>query len=91
MGDLGPLKYIPTPSYGNYGGYYRRCRNRKRNVCPTPINWMDAEFQRHDSGMSNKNLVKNLKRGDPKKLGWYGKVYRWGAIAVFSVAGKFGF
>ena len=90
LGNL--VKRTPHPSYGNYGGYYRRCKNRKQKVCPEPIDWMDKAFQDYDKGMSNKDLVETLMSGKPSKLRhpFYGYIYRWGAIGVFSLANLFG-
>jgi len=82
------IKQIPHPEYKNYGGYYRRCRNKKLGICPIPTDWMDAEFQEHDRGMSDKDLVKRLKKGNPNKLGWYGKAYRLVSILVFSIIAR---
>jgi len=84
------IKRLPHPGYGHYGGYYVRCGNKKHNRCPTPVDSMDKEFQKHDQGMSNKDLVKGLKKLDAKEFSLYGKLYRLGAIGVFSVAVFFG-
>jgi len=86
------LKRFPHPSYGSYGGFYRRCKNRKERSCPLPIDWMDEAFKDHDLHILNNNdLVNVLKYSSPKTLKRpiYGKLYRWGTIAVFSVANFF--
>ena len=88
------IKRLPHPGYGNYGGYYVRCKTnekrKKNHRCPVPIDKLDKQFQKHDKGMSNKDLVKNLKKMSPRGLSPYGKLYRVGAITVFSVAVFFG-
>lgn len=84
---LNLIKRIPHPGYGNYGGYYKRCRNRKQGICPIPIDWLDRAFQQHDEDeLTDKELLTVMKSGSPKKLAKrvYGSAYRLGAIAVFS-------
>jgi len=41
------VKYIPLPTYGNYGGYYKRCKSHK--TCPLPEDEMDELFLAHDN------------------------------------------
>ncbi len=83
------IKRLPHPTYGSYGGFYKRCSNRKKGICPRPIDWMDKVFQEHDSGLSNTKLVNRLKQGNSSALRFYGKLYRLGTILVFSIAIKF--
>jgi len=83
------LKRFPHPAYGYYGGYYRRCKTREQGTCPVPIDWMDRAFQKHDSHtLNNKQLVYRLVLGNPYTLDrmTYGRLYRLGTIAVFSIA-----
>jgi len=86
------LKRFPHPTYGNYGGYYRRCKNRKLGICPMPIDWMDRVFEAHDDHLvNNKELVKLLKAGNLNPLSKliYGTLYKWGTIRVFAIANFF--
>lgn len=84
------MKRCPHPSYGNYGGFYRRCKNKKLGICPIPIDWMDEVFRCHDDHIyNNYKLVRKLKQGSATQLGLYGKVYRLGTIAVFSIGNWF--
>lgn len=89
MGDLGVIKQIPHPSYGYYGGYYARCKNKKAGVCPRPIDWLDGIFKDHDNGESNRTLVlrmlKNWVRLGQLKRKIYGPAYWAGTLVVFSI------
>lgn len=95
MANLGPIvSRIPHPQYGNYGGYWTRCKNKSAGVCPMPVDWMDAAFKDHDNGDSNRALVKKLWRGRKKlfklKRPVYGQLYWAGALTVFSIPALLG-
>ena len=46
------LRRMPHPTYGNYGGYSKRCviegLHVKRAKCPLPVDAMDGLFRQHD-------------------------------------------
>ena len=86
------VKRIPTPTYGHYGGYYKRCKNKRLGICPIPVDWMDNAFRQHDLGESNSQLIKRLKAGDPNSLRHkvYGKAFRQVVILLFSIEVKLG-
>ena len=79
---LNIVRYIPHPSYGNYGGRKNKCKGLD---CPIPIDWMDAAFASHDIDLKAKNkdadkiLGEKLQNGDPKDLklkpNWFAKLY----------------
>jgi len=82
------LRKIPTPGYGKCGGANRDCSITK------PRDWMDLAFEKHDNDLhkartqvgrdkADQALGKALRKGDPKKLSLYGRIYRWGAMFVF--------
>ena len=73
---LNLLRKIPHPTYGNYGGAYKRCRKGR---CPLPIDWMDKAFREHDLALkkakskkgedqADHRLGSKLRRGDKRKL-----------------------
>jgi len=90
---FGWVKKIPTPTYGFYGGYYKRCRNRKQGACPIPQDQLDGFYRQHDLGqLDNWQLVKKLVTVRPSELKHpiYGTAHAYGAALVFSVATLFG-
>jgi len=87
------VKKIPTPVYGNYGGYYKRCKNKKKRVCPVPIDRLDELYHKHDTGkLDNWQLSKALVKIKPKNLKYkiYGMAHAYGAALIFSIATLFG-
>lgn len=90
---LNLFRKIPHPTYGNYGGAYKRCRKGKGR-CPLPIDWMDKAFREHDLALRKAKTQKGrdqadhrlgvkLRRGNKKKLNWYGRLYLAGAKLIF--------
>lgn len=81
-------RFIPHPSYGNYGGVY----NSKK--CGEPIDDLDYLFLCHDIELMDNNpnadinLCNGLKEIDFMSLGLYGFFYRLGALIVFSIITK---
>lgn len=82
------LRKIPHPQYGKCGGFGRDCSIKE------PKDWLDKAFAQHDEALfeaktpeerrqADHALARSLRWGDPKKLNWYGKLYRLGAILVF--------
>ena len=94
MGKLSDwVAKIPTPTYGKYGGYYKRCKNRMAGACPMPQDELDALYQKHDNGeLDNWQLAKKLVKVRPWKLKRpiYGTAHAYGAAIVFSIATLFG-
>ncbi len=85
------VRYIPTPGYKNYGGMRNKC---DKDQCPLPIDWMDKAFRLHDIALkkartqlgriqADKRLGVKLRKGNPKKLGLWGKIYLFGAKIIF--------
>ena len=90
---LNLFRKIPHPTYGNYGGAYKRCRKGK-GKCPLPIDWMDKAFREHDLALrkakskkgecqADHRLGSKLRRGNAKVLSPYGKIYLFGAKLIF--------
>jgi len=93
-------RWIPHPGYGNYGGRSKRCENRKKGVCPVPVDGMDMLFQQHDTALHGTKDKRDRKLAD-KALArglWqyegkyarpvYGRLYRFAAFIIFkSVSG----
>jgi len=83
------LRYIPHPTYGNYGGARKKCVGPE---CPLPIDALDELFRQHDVCLRkcvdkeqrqacDKNLNKELKKNKTKgKYAWF---YRACCIAIF--------
>ncbi len=87
------VKRIPTPTYGNYGGFYKRCKLRERGECPLPTDDLDSLYQKHDTKqLDNWELSKKLIMIKPWKLKHpiYGTLHAYGAAALFSVISLFG-
>ena len=84
------VRKLPHFTYGKCGGGRKDCAISDAN----PIDWMDRAFRAHDKQLwrartqkgidqADRRLARKLRKGDPKKLGWYGKIYRLGAMMVF--------
>lgn len=87
------IKRIPTPEYGNYGGYYNRKDHDKDGKYPEPVDPMDSLFFEHDMGMlKNDGLVRALEGIKDSELKYkiYGFLYRRSAWLVFKIAVAFG-
>lgn len=83
------LRFIPHPTYGNYGGAKNKCTGPK---CPLPIDAMDACFKRHDTclehadGYDDRQLCDNRLRKALRNVrvkGWYARLYRRGCLCIF--------
>lgn len=87
---------IPHPSYGNWGGAYNTCN---KDVCPLPIDGMDAAFEIHDNDlglaktkedlrMADARLYRHLKELKKSDLVHpiYGILYKLGAQLVFGIS-----
>jgi len=87
------LRFIPHPTYGNYGGRTKTCLS---GLCPMPIDAMDDVFKRHDIRLAtaqnkeerqeaDKLLYKELKDIKPKYLKHkiYGRFYRSMCLIIF--------
>lgn len=89
------LRKIPHPQYGKCGGAGRDCAGK----CDIkPISWMDEAFKQHDNALGRAQtkvkedrrnadhaLARALRCGDSKKLGLWGKIYRFGAMIFFKL------
>jgi len=86
---LNIFRWFPHLNYRNYGG-----KNRHRFPLK-PADWMDEAFKSHDlclmkaknqkecSACDNKAAT-TLKEGGTKGLNWYGRLYRFFVIKLFS-------
>lgn len=87
------IKKIPTPEYGNYGGYYNRKEKDDKGEYPKPIDEMDTAYFEHDFHiLDNEGLYKRLEtiKDNQLKHKIYGPLYRRGAWLVFKIAVAFG-
>lgn len=84
------FRKIPHFGYGKCGGAKRDCSPAK------PKDWMDLAFKDHDDELekaknqeeidtADNKLGRKLRKGDPKKLGVYGKIYRFLSMIIFKV------
>ncbi len=84
---IGLVCMIPTPTYGNHGGFFNESNKE-------PIDDMDSAFLRHDKALekayndwqegikkANETLNKELKKTNPEKL--YANIYRWMSLRIF--------
>lgn len=87
MGSLGQrvlnlIALIPHPTYGNYGGNYKGCKD---GICKEPVDPLDEAYQKHDYSMHTAELLNEIwavKTSDMKHKVW-GNVHRSLATAVF--------
>lgn len=86
---FGWIRKLPHFGYGKCGGASRDC-----SIIP-PHDWMDIAFKEHDDELekaktqeeydkADKRLGEILKKGDPKKLRLWGRIYRRFAMIFFN-------
>lgn len=91
------FRHIWTPTYGKCGGASKDCSSSKpRDWLDLAFEEHDQDLniasKEKKEGMrkiakrgADRKLAKALRKGDKKKLGWWGRIYLWGSKIVFKV------